>query len=166
MSGRNVPAFPIAVGSSDEADNCPLDNDTEPSEEDPQVVTITSRSEGDEGLGGAFNEAPESRADAETARGTRSDVPPEGDEAEETESGTTDEVIDVEVCEEKTTAQTATPAAEAGVRHIPGSSPALKEPHSPGSQTTAIPLPVCLVEYHQAQFAPASPGANFAKPPH
>ena len=96
------PTSPIAVGSSDEADNCSRDNDTEPSEEEPQVVTITSMSEGDESLGGAPDEAPESRADTEAARGTRLGVQPDGDEAEETESGTTDEVIDIEVCEEKT----------------------------------------------------------------
>ena len=100
-------------------------------------------SEGEESLGSAPDEAPESRADTEAARVTRQGAQPDGDGAEETESGTTDEVIDIEVCEEKTTAQTSTTAAEAGVRHIPGSSSALKEPHSPGSQTTAIPrLPV------------------------
>ena len=46
------PTSPIAVGSSDEVDNCSQDNDTEPSEGDPQVVTITSMSEGEDNLEG------------------------------------------------------------------------------------------------------------------
>ena len=81
---------PIAVGSSDEVDNCSQDNDTEPSEGEPQVVTITSMSEGENTLEGAPAEIPENRAATEAARATR-----QGERAEETESVTTDEVIDI-----------------------------------------------------------------------
>ena len=131
------PTSPIAVGSSDEVDNCSQDNDTEPSEEDPQVATITSMSEGDDNLDGAPTEILENRAATNAARATRQNVQSEGERAEETESGTTDEVIDIEVCGETTAAQAPVTAAGAGERHT--SSPAGNEPHSPSRQTTTTP---------------------------
>ena len=130
---------PTAVDNSDEANNCSQDNDTEPSEEDPQVVTITSMSEGDDDSDGATAEIPENQAATDAARAKRQGVQSEGERAEETESGTTDEVIDIEVSEEATTAQASVTAAGAGERHIPGSSPARTEPHSPSGQTTKTP---------------------------
>ena len=124
---------------SDEVDNCSQDNDTEPSEEDPQVVTIPSMSEGDDDLDGAPAEILETPAATEAAGATKQDVQSEGERAEETESGTTDEVIDLEEGEETPTAQASFTAAGAGERHIPGSSPARVQPHSPSRQTTTTP---------------------------
>ena len=131
------PTSAIAVSSSDEGDICSQDNDTEPSEDNPQVETITSMSEGEKALEGATAEIPASQAAIEEARATRQGEQTEGERAEETESGTTDEVIEIEVCEETTTAQATSTVVEAG-----GSVPARNELHPPSRQlATTPPLP-------------------------
>ena len=74
-------------------------------------------SEGDDDQDVAPVEIPENRAATDAARATRQDS-----QKEKEQSGTTDEVSDIEVCEETTTAQASVPAAGTGERHIPGSS--------------------------------------------
>ena len=101
------PTSPLCRG------HCSHDNDTEPSEEDPQVETITSMSEGDKAQEGATDAIPVSPAAIEAARATRQGAQTEGERAEETESGTTDEVIDIDVCEETTPAQASSTSVEA-----------------------------------------------------
>ena len=58
---------------------------------------------------------PMSPAAIEAATAAGQQVQTEGERAEETESGTTDEVIDIDVCEEATPAQVSSTTVEARV---------------------------------------------------
>ena len=123
------PTSPIAI----EENICSQNNDTEPSEEDAQVETITSMSEGDKTQEGVMDAIPMSPAAIEAARAAGQKVQTEGERAEETEGGTTDEVIDIDVCEETTPAQVSSTPVEARV-----SSPAHNAPYPPSRQPNLL----------------------------
>ena len=94
-------------------------------------------SEGEKALEGATAEVSVSQATIEKASETRQGAQIEGEPAEETESVTTDEVIEIEVSEVIPTAQASSTIVEPG-----GSAPARNEPHSADKQLAAAsPLP-------------------------
>ena len=100
------PTSPITIGSTEEDNGCSRNNDTEPSEEETPRETITSMSEGDKIQEGGMDAIPTSPAAIEAARAAEQREQMEGERAEETESGTTDEVIDIDVGDEAIPAQT------------------------------------------------------------
>ena len=115
---------------------CSQNNDTEPSDEEAPIETITSMSEGDKIQDDVMNAIPASPVAIEATRAADQREQTEGERAEETESGTTDEVIDVDVCNETIPAQTSCSPNEA---KVPLLAQTASYPHS--RQPIPAPLP-------------------------
>ena len=130
------PTSPITIGSAEEDNGCSRNNDTEPSEEETQVETITSMSERDKIQEGGMDAIPTSPATIEAARAAEQREQMEGERAEETESGATDEVIDIDVGDEAIPAQTSSSPNETRATAL-----AQTASHSLSRQRTPASLP-------------------------
>ena len=87
------------MGSSEDADNCSPDADTEPSLEDTQVVALTSMSEDETGHGNEEEDALAGSEALEEEEAEENVDINEEEEAEEAESASDDDVIDIEASE-------------------------------------------------------------------
>ena len=91
------PASPITIGSADEENVGSRNNATEPSGDEEPAETIASMSEGDKTQEECMDATPTSPSTNAVTRTAEQREQMEGEQAEETESGTTDEVIALEV---------------------------------------------------------------------
>ena len=91
------PPSPITIGSTDEENVGSRNNATEPSSDEEPAETIASMSEGDKTQEECVDATPTSPSTNAVTRAAEQREQMEGEQAEETESGTTDEVIDLEV---------------------------------------------------------------------
>ena len=101
------PTSPIMIGSTDEEQVGSETNAAEPSEEMSPIETIASASEEDTAQEERTAPTPTSPATNSAAKATEQRESPEGAQAEETESSTTDEIIDLEASIDATQAHTA-----------------------------------------------------------
>ena len=105
---KEFPTFPITFGNPEEEQAGSQNNATEPSEEATPVETITSTSEGDKTQEGRMDAIPTSPAAIAAARAAEQREQME-------ESGTTDDVIDIDVGEEAIPAYTSSSPNETKV---------------------------------------------------
>ena len=96
------PASPITICSTEEENVSSRNNATEPSDEEVLAETVASISEGGKTQEESMEATPKSPSTNVVTRTAESREQMEGEQAEETESVTTDEVIDLEVLGEAT----------------------------------------------------------------
>ena len=109
------PTSPILIGSTEEEQADYRKNATEPSANESPVETIVSASEEAASNEGRPSETQTSPATQETDRTQERRLPVEGEQAEETESNTTDEVINLDDSTEAIPEQTASSSQDTKV---------------------------------------------------
>ena len=110
------PTSPITIGSTEEEQAGSQNNATEPSEEATPAATIASTGEGDKAQEVRTEGTAASPVTNAAARAAEPSEPTEGvraEESEETESGTTDEVIELDVSNEASPARSKLPSKSA-----------------------------------------------------
>ena len=113
---KEFPTFPITIGNTEEEQAGSQNNATEPSEEATPAATIASTGEGDKAQEVRTEGTAASPVTNAAARAAEPSEPTEGvraEESEETESGTTDEVIELDVSNEASPARSKLPSKSA-----------------------------------------------------
>ena len=147
------PTSPIAIGSTEEEQAGSQKNVTEPSASASPVETIVSASDEATTKERRPSATPTSPATKETDRTQEQRQPTDGEQAEETESGTTDEVIDLDDSTEAIPAQTASssqdtkvlvpaPPAQLSLRRLPTVCEAAASRHQAGKKRPAPTPPL------------------------
>ena len=167
------PTSPILIGSAEEEQAGSRQNVTEPSANESPAETIVSASEEAASNEGRRSESQTSPVTQETDRTQEQRLPIEGEQAEETESSTTDEVINLDDSTEAIPEQTAsssqdtkvlTPAstAQPSARCLPTAWDAATDQRRVGTKRPAPSPPLDEAEDHRKPLESTRTAANAA----